>query len=79
MCIRDRTYIDHNLVPYAASHKLTPRETEILRLVLLGKDNQNIAAELSLAPGTVKVHVHNILKKAQKANRQELIQDYWDY
>ena len=73
------TYIDHNLVPYAASHKLTPRETEILRLVLLGKDNQNIAAELSLAPGTVKVHVHNILKKAQKANRQGLIQDYWDY
>ena len=73
------TYIDHNLVPYAASHKLTPRETEILRLVLLGKDNQNIAAELSLAPGTVKVHVHNILKKSQKANRQELIQDYWDY
>ena len=73
------TYIDHNLVPYAASHKLTPRETEILRLVLLGKDNQNIAAELSLAPGTVKVHVHNVLKKSQKANRQELIQDYWDY
>ncbi len=72
------TYIDHNLVPYAAS-LLTPRETEILRLVLLGKDNQNIAAELSLAPGTVKVHVHNILKKSQKANRQELIQDYWEY
>ena len=71
--------VDHNLVPYAASHKLTPRETEIVRLVLLGKDNQNIAAELSLAPGTVKVHVHNILKKSQKANRQELIQDYWDY
>lgn len=47
--------------------------------MLLGKDNQNIAAELSLAPGTVKVHVHNILKKSQKTNRQELIQDYWDY
>ena len=73
------TYIDHNLVPYAASHKLTPRETEILRLVLLGKDNQNIATELSLAPGTVKVHVHHILQKTQMANRQKLIQDYWNY
>ena len=71
------TYIDHNLVPYAASHKLTPRETEILRLVLLGKDNQNIAAELWLAPGTVKVHVHNILKKTGDASRQELIQGFW--
>lgn len=72
-------FIEQNLVAYAASRKLSPRETEILRLVLLGKDNQNIATELSLAPGTVKVHVHHILQKTQVANRQELMQDYWDY
>ena len=45
------TYIDHNLVPYAASHKLTPRETEILRLVLLGKDNQNISSRAIACTG----------------------------
>ncbi len=72
-------FIEQNLVAYAASRKLSPRETEILRLILLGKDNQNIATELSLAPGTVKVHVHHILQKTQMANRQELMQDYWDY
>lgn len=72
-------FIEQNLVAYAASRKLSPRETEILRLILLGKDNQNIATELSLAPGTVKVHVHHILQKTQMTNRQELMQDYWDY
>lgn len=72
-------FIEQNLVAYATSRKLSPRETEILRLILLGKDNQNIATELSLAPGTVKVHVHHILQKTQMTNRQELMQDYWDY
>lgn len=72
-------FIDQNLLAYASSRKLSPRETEILRLILLGKDNQNIATELSLAPGTVKVHVHHILQKAQMENRQKLMQDYWDY
>ncbi len=72
-------FVDQSLAAYAASRKLSPRETEIMRLVLLGKDNQNIATELSLAPGTVKVHVHNILQKTQMANRRELMQDFWDY
>lgn len=76
---RVEAFIEQNLVAYAAEHNLTPRETEILRLLLLGKDNQNIASELSLAAGTVKVHVHRILQKTQQANRQELMKDYWNY
>ncbi len=72
-------FVDQELAAYAASRKLSPRETEIMRLVLLGKDNQNIATELSLAPGTVKVHVHNILQKTHMANRRELMQDFWDH
>ncbi len=72
-------FIDLNLFAYATGRKLSPRETEILRLVLIGKDNQNIANELSLAPGTVKVHIHHILQKTQMGNRQELIQDFWDH
>ena len=49
---------------------MTAREREILALVLQGKDNQNIASELQLALGTVKAHVHNILKKTDHASRQ---------
>ncbi len=61
---------------YAERLRLTGREKDVLLLVLQGKDNQNIASELQLSPSTVKVHVHNILKKANRGNRQELISDF---
>ena len=70
-------HIDDLLPGFCSRHKLTAREREILELVLLGKDNQNIASELQLALGTVKAHVHNILKKPGHPSRQELIQDFW--
>ena len=69
--------IVENLNVFAQRHKLSPREREVLYLVLLGKDNQNIASEMSLALSTVKVHVHNILKKTGSGSRQELMQDFW--
>lgn len=47
--------------------------------MLLGKDNQNIATSMHLAPSTVKVHMHHILQKAERANRKELIQDFWEF
>lgn len=71
--------IDQNLAAYAAARQLSKREAEVLRLVLLGKDNQNIATSMHLAPSTVKVHMHHILQKAERANRKELIQDFWEF
>lgn len=70
-------HIDSLLPVYSERHGLTARERELLELVLLGKDNQNIASELQLALGTVKAHVHNILKKTNHKSRQELMQDFW--
>ena len=70
-------HIDDLLPTFCERHGLTAREREILALVLQGKDNQNIASELQLALGTVKAHVHNILKKTDHASRQELARDFW--
>ncbi|MBC5585780.1 helix-turn-helix transcriptional regulator [Eggerthella sp. NSJ-70] len=70
-------HIEDVLPLYAEQHRLTPRERDILRLTLLGKDYQNIASELQLAVGTVKSHTHNILKKTDQASRRELMQDFW--
>ncbi|WP_280494024.1 response regulator transcription factor, partial [Nocardia farcinica] len=50
---------------------LTPREQEILRLVGRGWSNAEIAADLHLAPGTVKVHVSSILRTTGARNRVE--------
>ncbi len=72
-----RQQIDDLLPAYSERHGMTAREREILTLVLQGKDNQNIASELQLALGTVKAHVHNILKKTDHASRQDLTRDFW--
>ena len=49
----------------------------MLRLVLEGMDNQNMASTLGIAPSTVKVHVHNVLKKCGAQNRTELTHSFW--
>lgn len=74
---RVESMIDGNLEIYGKKHKLSKREQEVLRLVLTGLDNQNIASTMGVAPSTAKVHVHNILRKTGHANRQDLIQDFW--
>lgn len=51
--------------------ELTEREQEVLDLISLGYTNQQIAEELVIVCGTVKNHVHNILKKLEARNREE--------
>lgn len=65
------------LVRFADRHDLTPRERDVLALLLEGKDNQNIASALTLSLGTVKAHVHNIYRKADVSSRQQLMQSFW--
>ena len=50
---------------------LTPRETEVLRLVATGASNAAIAAELFISAKTVSVHVSSILAKLGAASRGE--------
>jgi DNA-binding NarL/FixJ family response regulator len=50
---------------------LTPRQQEIIELVCQGLTNQDIARQLVIETGTVKNHIHNILKKINASNRQE--------
>lgn len=69
--------IGDNLHLYGRRFGLTDRECEVLHLILLGKDNQNIASALTIAPSTVKVYVHRILQKTGCENRQAVIQDFW--
>jgi DNA-binding NarL/FixJ family response regulator len=51
--------------------ELTPRELEVLRLIVEGKSNKEIAAELSVAEGTVKIHINNILSKLGVSDRTQ--------
>ncbi len=51
--------------------QLTPREREILGLIGQGLNNQAIAERLHIEVGTVKNHVHNILRKLNVASRKD--------
>ncbi|MCH8177707.1 MAG: response regulator [Proteobacteria bacterium] len=50
---------------------LTPRETEILRLLAEGQSNKVIARNLGISDGTVKLHVKAILRKLNIHSRVE--------
>ena len=52
---------------------LSQREKEILELASAGADNQDIATRLCLSHGTVKTHMHNILRKLGASSRVEAI------
>jgi LuxR family maltose regulon positive regulatory protein len=52
---------------------LSERELEVLRMVAAGKSNREIARDLTLALGTVKSHLHNIMQKLDAESRTEAI------
>jgi len=51
--------------------KLTERETDVLRLLALGRSNKEIANELVIGEKTVKTHVSNILMKLSLTSRTQ--------
>jgi DNA-binding NarL/FixJ family response regulator len=54
-----------------APERLTPREREVLNLIAEGKTNREIAAQLSLSVGTVKIHVEHIIGKMGVSDRTQ--------
>jgi ATP/maltotriose-dependent transcriptional regulator MalT len=61
------------LTPVTSADKLSPREIEILRLVVAGLSNRQIAERLIISLGTVKTHVHNIFEKLQAKTRTQAV------
>jgi len=56
-----------------AQLNVTPRQAQVLELVLAGKSNKVICRELGLAEGTVKNHVAAVLKALNATNRVEAV------
>ncbi len=53
------------------SETLTPREVEVLKLIIGGASNQTIAQQLVISQHTVKVHISNIFAKLSVSSRTQ--------
>jgi DNA-binding NarL/FixJ family response regulator len=61
------------LVDHLGDDTISEREVQVLQLVASGQRNKEIAAELSIAEDTVKMHVRNILSKLNVTDRTEAV------
>lgn len=74
------TYLDPQIARLVLNHlkppapkqnigNLSEREMEVLKLIVEGKSNTEIAAELYLSPNTIKTHVRGIMNKLAVEDR----------
>jgi two-component system NarL family response regulator len=59
------------LAERVSSEALTTREVDVLRLIVAGHSNREIATQLYISEGTVKTHVNHILMKLGASDRTQ--------
>lgn len=74
---RDEEVINIEAELFSRRYKLSRTENRVLARMVQGDTNQQIANAMFIELTTVKVHVHNILKKTGKSNRNEVISGFW--
>jgi two-component system, NarL family, response regulator LiaR len=72
------TYLDPQIahlvlgrITLPENNPLTPRETEVLRLIADGLSNKQVAEKLDISVATIKTHVEDILKKLSATDRTQ--------
>lgn len=63
--------VAERLVGRMAGPGLTSRELEVLKAIVAGRSNKEIAHDLSISQATVKTHINNILSKLGVADRTQ--------
>lgn len=58
---------------YRTFDALTPRELDVLRLMVAGRSNREIAASLEIGDETVKTQMSHVLAKLEVENRVQAI------
>lgn len=55
----------------STANNLTPRECQILKLIVDGSSNESIAENLCISSHTVKTHLYNVFRKINVPNRMK--------
>jgi DNA-binding CsgD family transcriptional regulator len=69
----DRFQPPNSLVRVAERFHISPREVQVLALLLDGKHIDQIGTQLSITSSTVQDHIKSMLDKTASNNRSELI------
>lgn len=64
---------DQRVEDFAVQHQLSPRESEVLRLLVQGYDTTGLADRLGISPHTVRDHIKNVFRKTASRSRSELL------
>ena len=70
--IQNSLFRDAPLTATQPHSELTPRELQVLKLVEQGRKNKEIAEELGIRPGTVKIHLKHVFEKTGIRERHSL-------
>ena len=68
-----RNNVAYSLGEAAARFHISPREVQVLALLLDGKRLEQIATQLYITSSTVQDHIRSMLEKTASRNRSELI------
>jgi len=65
------TVVAERLAERMSGSELTARELDVLRLIVQGRSNREIAADLHISEATVKTHINNLLSKLGVSDRTQ--------
>jgi DNA-binding CsgD family transcriptional regulator len=65
--------LERRIAQLARSSALSPREHEVLQLLLLGRNYAEIGTALRITPRTARFHQHNILEKIGAESRVDIV------
>lgn len=66
-----------DLEKWCTAYSISPREKEIIALLLAGKDTKTITDSLFISYNTLKTHLRNIYRKTATSSQTELILFIW--
>lgn len=75
----DCSLIAQEVLRFSSPYNLTPREKQILLLLLEGRNNPYIREKLNVSNNTLKTHLRNVYRKFSINDRQELLSLYVEF